>query len=155
MRHVCSRGYGTHWARPLRSCRPEAMAVCRYVPPFVSSFPRLIFASACLMGLPRRQPLVLNPTCYFILLFPHGHGNHNAESCTLQVVRLKESLEGMGFSVVHEDGPWDWEGMMERHVRKTPGQEDVQLATTGNEAGEMSTHLLSIMWAPIPCKTGG
>jgi hypothetical protein len=107
------------------------------------------------VDLPWLRTLALNPVSYFILLPPLALANNQRYSCALQVVRLKESLEGMGFSVFHEDGPWDWEGMMQRHVRKIPGQEDVQLATTGNEAGEMSTHLLSIMWAPIPCKIGG
>jgi len=61
-----------------------------------------------------------------------------------QVVRLTAELQDSGFDVVHEQGPWDWETMLDRHVYSVPGQERAEVARTANEVGDL--HVLTVVW---------
>jgi len=59
-------------------------------------------------------------------------------------MRLIRHLESTGFDVVHEQGPWDWDYMMQAHVYNTEGQEGCELSTTEHDEGEH--HLLTVTW---------
>jgi hypothetical protein len=64
---------------------------------------------------------------------------------SFQRVRFIELLRKSGMSVHEESGPWDWDGLLERHVRCVPGQETLELSRTVHE--KLDPFVLNVSWA--------
>ena len=61
--------------------------------------------------------------------------------------RFIETLRQSGFAVMVETGDWQWDAMMATAVWSIPGQEEMRLARTANEEGEL--FLITASWAAV------
>ena len=97
----------------------------------------LVVASDCLYFTCQEAPLV--SVLRRRVRRPHGvgiivvqtRGNNGFHG-----VRFMKALEESGFDVHVSVGPWEWDGLMKRHVHSVPGQEGLTLSKTDHEVGE-------------------